>query len=86
MQRGRHSPIARGGCTEHLPPIQVTSLRSALRAGRWRFPSDPAQAQPCPLGALALTDSERAELAAELLAALDGPRDQDVREAWAKEI
>ena len=36
--------------------------------------------------ALALTASERAELAAELLASLDGEPDADVETAWGAEI
>lgn len=36
--------------------------------------------------ALRLELSERAELAAELLASLDGKRDEDVEAAWAAEI
>ncbi|MEX1363735.1 MAG: addiction module protein [Nannocystaceae bacterium] len=36
--------------------------------------------------ALSLTVDERAELAAELLASLDGDPDEDVEAAWAVEI
>jgi putative addiction module component (TIGR02574 family) len=36
--------------------------------------------------ALDLPESERAELAAQLLATLDGPADEDVDEAWAAEV
>jgi hypothetical protein len=36
--------------------------------------------------ALKLSLSERAELAAELLASLDGARDEDAAAAWAAEI
>jgi len=36
--------------------------------------------------ALDLTDEERAEVALELVASLDGPRDIGVEEAWAAEI
>ena len=36
--------------------------------------------------ALQLEVSERAELAAELLASLDGERDENVEAAWAAEI
>ena len=36
--------------------------------------------------ALRLEPSERAELAAELLASLDGERDEDAEAAWAAEI
>jgi len=36
--------------------------------------------------ALALPMEERAELAAELIASLDGPADTDVEAAWAAEI
>lgn len=36
--------------------------------------------------ALKLTVDARAELAAELLASLDGPADSDAEEAWAAEI
>jgi putative addiction module component (TIGR02574 family) len=36
--------------------------------------------------ALDLPESERAELAAQLLATLDGPADADVDEAWAAEV
>jgi len=36
--------------------------------------------------ALTLPDAERADLAAELLASLDGPADSGWDEAWAKEI
>jgi len=36
--------------------------------------------------ALALPTEERAELAAELIASLDGPADTDVEAAWAAEI
>jgi putative addiction module component (TIGR02574 family) len=33
-----------------------------------------------------LTEAERAELAYELVASLDGPRDKDVEQAWDDEI
>ncbi len=36
--------------------------------------------------ALTLPTDERAELAAELIASLDGPADPDVESAWAAEI
>jgi hypothetical protein len=36
--------------------------------------------------ALDLTDEERAQVALELVASLDGPRDADAEEAWAAEI
>jgi putative addiction module component (TIGR02574 family) len=36
--------------------------------------------------ALRLGASERAELAAELVASLDGPADADAESAWAEEI
>ena len=36
--------------------------------------------------ALRLDDNARAELAAELLASLDGPADPDASQAWDKEI
>ena len=36
--------------------------------------------------ALQLEIAERAEVAAELLASLDGERDEDVQAAWAAEI
>jgi hypothetical protein len=36
--------------------------------------------------ALRLDDDARAELAAELLASLDGPADPDARQAWEAEI
>ena len=36
--------------------------------------------------ALRLGEDERAELAAEILASLDGPADPDADEAWADEI
>jgi len=36
--------------------------------------------------ALRLNESARAELAAELLASLDGPTDADARQAWGAEI
>ena len=36
--------------------------------------------------ALRLSDTERAELAAEVLASLDGPADADAEMAWAQEI
>jgi putative addiction module component (TIGR02574 family) len=36
--------------------------------------------------ALRLDDEARAELAAELLASLDGPADADAESAWAAEI
>jgi len=35
---------------------------------------------------LALTEAERAELAHDLLASLDEPRDAGVEEAWEREI
>lgn len=35
---------------------------------------------------LELPESERAELAAQLLASLDGSADDDVEEAWAAEV
>ena len=36
--------------------------------------------------ALRLSEEARAELAAELIARLDGPRDVDAQEAWEAEI
>lgn len=36
--------------------------------------------------ALDLTDEERADVALELVASLDGPRDADAEEAWVAEI
>ena len=36
--------------------------------------------------ALTLPADERAELAAELIASLDGPADTDVESAWAAEV
>ncbi len=36
--------------------------------------------------ALALSSGERAQLARDLLASLDGPADPDVSEAWENEI
>lgn len=36
--------------------------------------------------ALGLSDEERAEVALELVASLDGPRDADAEEAWVAEI
>ena len=36
--------------------------------------------------ALGLPEAERAELAWDLVASLDGPADSDVTEAWDKEI
>lgn len=36
--------------------------------------------------ALELTDDERAEVALELAASLDGPSDADAQEAWGVEI
>ena len=36
--------------------------------------------------ALDLTDEERAEVALELVASLDGPRDADAEDAWVAEI
>lgn len=36
--------------------------------------------------ALALSDDERAELASELIASLDGPADRDLENAWLAEI
>jgi putative addiction module component (TIGR02574 family) len=36
--------------------------------------------------ALELTDDERAAIAAELIASLDGQADEDVEKAWAAEI
>ena len=36
--------------------------------------------------ALRLSEEARAELAAELIASLDGPRDVDAQEAWEAEI
>lgn len=44
------------------------------------------QAQAVLATALRLTIEERAELAAELLASLDGEPDEDVEVAWAAEI
>jgi hypothetical protein len=35
---------------------------------------------------LALSEKERAEAAARLIASLDGPADQDAGAAWAREI
>lgn len=36
--------------------------------------------------ALKLRRSERAKVAAELIASLDGPRERDVKDAWAIEL
>ena len=38
------------------------------------------------LDALALSEHERAELAMDLMASLDGPVDPDVAAAWDKEV
>jgi putative addiction module component (TIGR02574 family) len=36
--------------------------------------------------ALKLRRSQRAKVAAELIASLDGPREKDLKEAWANEL
>lgn len=36
--------------------------------------------------ALALSESDRADLAHDLVASLDGPADRDIADAWDKEI
>jgi putative addiction module component (TIGR02574 family) len=58
-------------------------LDGALRGG-WNEMSKAAQKMLHE--ALRLELSERAELAAELLASLDGEPDEDVEAAWAAEI
>lgn len=45
-----------------------------------------ARAQKMVGEALNLTDDERAEVALELVASLDGPRDADAEDAWVTEI
>jgi putative addiction module component len=45
-----------------------------------------ARAQKMVGEAMTLTDDERAEVALELVASLDGPRDPDAEEAWVTEI
>ena len=56
----------------------------AARSARFEFMSGRAQKV---LGeALDLTDEERAEVALELVASLDGPRDADAEDAWVAEI
>jgi hypothetical protein len=64
-----------------------------FRAGAWsgaarsaRFESMSGRAQKVLGEALDLTDEERAEVALELVASLDGPRDADAEDAWVAEI
>lgn len=63
------------------------------RQSRFVHPIDPSydwhvteQAQAVLATALRLTVKERAELAAELLASLDGEPDEDIEAAWVSEI
>lgn len=50
------------------------------------FESMSGRAQKVLGEALDLTDEERAEVALELVASLDGPRDADAEDAWVAEI
>jgi len=51
-----------------------------------RFESMSGRSQKVLGEALDLTDEERAEVALELVASLDGPRDADAEDAWVAEI
>jgi len=64
------------------PAHEAHSSAQRLAAERPRFSSGPLQ----PLDALRLDAKARAELAAELLASLDGPADPDAATAWDEEI
>ena len=50
------------------------------------FESMSGRAQKLLGEAMDLTDDERAEVALELVASLDGPRDADAEDAWVAEI
>ena len=81
-----------------LPPAgalasEAPGLALGRRLLRFVHQADPSydrhvteQAQAVLATALRLTVKERAELAAELLASLDGEPDEDVEAAWAAEI
>jgi Putative addiction module component len=57
-----------------------------LRAGCGYSSIMSGRAQKLLGAALDLTDEERAEVALELVASLDGPRDADAEDAWIVEI
>jgi len=74
-------------------PRKLPGLALNRRLPRFVHETDPSydrhvteQAQAVLATALHLTVKERAELAAELLASLDGEPDEDVEAAWAAEI
>ncbi len=67
-----------------LLAVSCSALLDGALRGRWRKMSKTGQKVLD--AALQLEVSERAELAAELLASLDGEPDQDVEAAWAAEI
>ena len=60
------------------------SLLSHVERGKITRMTKPAEVVLA--DALRLGEDERAELAAEILASLDGPADPDADEAWADEI
>ena len=66
------------------PKLLKATLLRAVRHGNLTCMTKPAEAVLAE--ALRLGEDERAELAAEILASLDGPGDPDAKEAWADEI
>jgi putative addiction module component (TIGR02574 family) len=66
------------------PKVLTATLFSDARGGKISHMTKPAEAVLAE--ALRLGEDERAELAAEILASLDGPADPDADEAWAEEI
>jgi putative addiction module component (TIGR02574 family) len=74
-------PLLGGSC---LPELLRQTLLSAQRGRNITFMTKPTRAVLAE--ALRLGEDERAELAAEILASLDGPADHDSEQAWADEI
>jgi putative addiction module component (TIGR02574 family) len=57
-----------------------------MRAVNKLLPRLPEQCQKLLSDALSLSEEERAALASELIASLDGPPDADAEQLWAEEI
>jgi Putative addiction module component len=75
-----------GAESGHKEGTKFRLRRLVLRAGCGYSWIMSGRAQKVLGDALDLTDEERAELALELVASLDGPRDADADDAWVAEI
>jgi hypothetical protein len=75
-----------GAQSGHKEGTKFRLRRLVLRAGCGYSGITSGRAQKVLGEALDLTDEERAEVALELVASLDGPKDADAEDAWVVEI